>query len=443
MSAALQSWGRYPPHPQSTTPCFWRGDVGAALAQLAQRHGSLLPFGNGRSYGDSCLAASNHLLQLRPLDRVIDVDWQTGRICAEAGMTLDALIALALPRGWFVPVTPGTRFVTLGGALANDVHGKNHHVRGSFGCHVGRFGLVRSDQPPHEPPLVCSRHEHPQLYAATIGGLGLTGVVAWLELQLMPIASSLIDVTEQRFGSLSDYFALSQAMDAQHEYSVAWIDCLARGTAAGRGVYLAGNHAQDGPLAVARKRPLRVPVTPPVSACNRWSLSFFNTLYFHAHRAGPRRRQVGYESFFYPLDRVLHWNRLYGPGGFQQYQCAIPHREAEAAIAALLQAVSKARSGSFLAVLKRFGNLPSPGLLSFPLAGTTLALDFPQAGAATARLFATLDAIVREAGGRLYPAKDAHMQAEDFQAWYPAWRQCEALRDPALHSRFWQRCTAP
>ena len=177
MSAALQSWGRYPPHPQTSQPCFWRADVAGTVAAMAGRYGSLLPVGNGRSYGDSCLAASDQVLQLCALDRVISVDWNSGRICAEAGMTLDALIALALPRGWFVPVTPGTRFVTLGGALANDVHGKNHHVRGTFGCHVSRFGLLRSDR----PPLVCSATDNPALFAATIGGLGLTGVVEWVE----------------------------------------------------------------------------------------------------------------------------------------------------------------------------------------------------------------------------------------------------------------------
>jgi FAD/FMN-containing dehydrogenase len=259
----------------------------------------------------------------------------------------------------------------------------------------------------------------------------------------MPISSNLIDVTQQRFGALGEFFALADALDAQHEYSVAWVDCQTRGKAIGRGVYLAGKHAQDGPLAVARSSRLHVPATPPVSLCNRLSLGLFNSVYFHAHRAGLRRYQAGYEPFFYPLDGLLHWNRLYGPHGFQQYQCAIPERNAQAAILALLQAVAAAHTGSFLAVLKRLGAMPSPGLLSFPLAGTTLALDFPQAGEATVALFARLDAIVREAGGRLYPAKDAHMQAADFQAWYPAWRQCEALRDPAITSRFWQRCTAP
>jgi FAD/FMN-containing dehydrogenase len=437
MSAVLQSWGRYPPHAQTARACFWRSEVTATVADMAQRYGSLLPFGNGRSYGDSCLAASDQVLQLGALDRIISADWHSGRICAEAGMTLDALLALALPRGWFVPVTPGTRFVTLGGALANDVHGKNHHLRGSFGCHVSRFGLLRSDR----PALVCSPQEHPELFAATIGGLGLSGVVEWLELQLMPVRSSQMDLTQERFGALADFFAVSQALDAQHEYSVAWIDCLARGKSSGRGIYMAARHVPHGPLRVGRARTLQVAGTPPFSACNRLSVGLLNSAYFHWHRA--RHSQVDYAAYFYPLDGLRHWNRLYGPRGFQQYQCVIPQRQAQDAIQALLQVVATARSGSFLAVLKRFGERPSPGLLSFPLAGTTLALDFAEQGAATAALLQRLDCIVRAAGGRLYPAKDAHMRAADFQAWYPAWQQCEALRDPALNSRFWQRCTAP
>jgi FAD/FMN-containing dehydrogenase len=412
--------------------------VGPQLAAMARQHGTLLPFGNGRSYGDSCLAASDHVLHLRPLDRVIAANWDTGRIRAEAGMTLDKLLTLAIPKGWFLPVTPGTRFITLGGALANDVHGKNHHVRGTFGCHVPRFGLVRSDR----PALVCSAQENPDFYAATIGGLGLTGVIDWLELQLIPIRSSAIDVTHVRFDSLDEFFALSAELDGRHEYTVAWIDCLARGSSTGRGIYMAGDHAQDGPLTVAQQSSLNVPLTPPLSLVNRLSLRLFNSIYYRAHAAGRQRSRINYAPFFYPLDRVLNWNRIYGTSGFQQYQCAIHEREAPPAMHALLAAIAEAHSGSFLAVLKRFGRVPSPGLLSFPLPGATLALDFPQQGAATERLLTRLDSIVRAAGGRLYPAKDAHMQASDFQACYPRWAECEALRDPVLASRFWQRSTA-
>lgn len=437
MSETLHSWGRYPFHPQVATPCHWRADIGRTLSAMAAQHGTLLPFGNGRSYGDSCLATSDNVLHMRPLDRLIAANWQTGLVRAEAGVTLAELLAVAIPRGWFLPVTPGTQFVTLGGALANDVHGKNHHVRGTFGCHVPRFGLVRSDR----PPLVCSSQENAELYAATIGGLGLTGIIDWLELQLAPIRSSLIDVTHIRFATLDEFFALSAELDGTHEYTVAWIDCLARGKATGRGIYMAGDHAQEGPLEFARHSKLNVPFTPPISAINGLSLRLFNTAYYRRHRVGRHTSTISYEPFFYPLDRILNWNRIYGPRGFQQYQCAIPEASAAAAIHDLLGAIATAHSGSFLAVLKRFGGVASPGLISFPRPGATLALDFPHQGEITGRLFARLDAIVRETGGRIYPAKDAHMSGEDFRRSYPIWARMESLRDPALLSHFWKRVT--
>ena len=435
MNEELYSWGRYPAHPQTSKSCHWRSDIQQALNETATQRGTLLPFGNGRSYGDSCLAASDNVLHLRPLDRFISVDWQTGLMRAEAGVTLDEVLALIIPKGWFLPVTPGTQFITLGGALANDVHGKNHHVRGTFGCHVPRFGLIRSDR----DPLVCSAQENAELYAATIGGLGLTGVIEWIDLQLVPIRSSQIDATHIRFGNLDEFFALSAELDSQFEFTVSWIDCLARGKTVGRGIYMAGNHAETGPLTFATGSKLNVLFTPPISAINRLTLQLFNSAYYRIHRSGRHDSQISYEPFFYPLDRILNWNRIYGPRGFQQYQCAIPDAHSADATRELLDAIAAAHSGSFLAVLKRFGNVVSPGLLSFPLPGATLALDFPQQGEITARLFAQLDAIVREAGGRIYPAKDAHMSGEDFRAYYPEWMRLESMRDPGISSRFWQR----
>lgn len=405
------------------------------MARLAEQHGTFLPYGNGRSYGDSCLAASGHVLHMRPLNRFISADWETGLICAEAGVTLEEVLALAIPRGWFLPVTPGTKFVTLGGALANDVHGKNHHVRGTFGCHVPRFSLIRSDR----EPLICSASENTDLFAATIGGLGLTGVIEWIELQLMPIRSSQIDATHIRFGSLDEFFALSKELDHQHEYTVSWIDCLAKGISTGRGIYMAGDHTQDGPLEVDTRRKLNVPVTPPVSLINRLSLRAFNSGYYQSHKQGRHCSRIGYEPFFYPLDRILNWNRIYGQQGFQQYQCVIPEQDAPTAISKLIETISGSHSGSFLAVLKRFGNISSPGLLTFPMPGVTLALDFPNHEPETGRLFSKLDTLVREVGGRLYPAKDAHMNGEDFRAAYPEWVRLSSLRDSRSLSKFWQK----
>ncbi len=406
-----------------------------AEARASQR--TVLPFGAGLSYGDSCLAASDHVLQLRSLDRFISANWTSGVLVAEAGVTLEEILVQVIPRGWFLSVTPGTKYITLGGAIANDVHGKNHHRRGTFGRHVRRFGLVRSDT----GRLSCSPSENSNLYAATIGGLGLTGVIEWAEIQLVPIHASQVAGLTQRFDNLDEFFALSDELDGIHEFCVSWIDCTARGRRSGRGIYMAGNFAPEGSLTVETTRKIMVPLTPPVSLVNGLTLRAFNELYFRKAPRSRRLGRVGYEPFFYPLDAILKWNRIYGPTGFQQYQALIPPAEARHAIQALLSAVAKSRTGSFLAVLKRCGDVPSPGLLSFPQPGTTLALDFPQGERLTSELFPRLDAIVREAGGRLYPAKDAHWGGEDFRHAYPAWSELERLRDPAMMSRFWQRVT--
>lgn len=435
MSTPLYSWGRYPNVPQIGHSSSWRDDVPAVIGQVAEAHSSTLPYGNGRSYGDSCLSSSGHVLNMRTLNRFIEVDWQLGTVRAEAGVTLSEILAVAIPQGWFLSVTPGTQFATLGGAIANDVHGKNHHLRGTFGKHVIDFGLLREGK-----DLVCSASANAQLYSATIGGLGLTGVITWACIQLIPIRASQINSTVVRFNNLAEFFALSTELDHQHEYSVAWIDCLAKGENIGRGVFIVGDHAEYGSLDVDARGKLSVPITPPLSLINNLSLRAFNQAYWHVQPSQRKMTRTSYDPFFYPLDRILHWNRVYGRSGFQQYQCVIPDAVADIAMREVLGAIADSGQGSFLAVLKRCGDIASPGLLSFPLPGTSLALDFPQKQG-LASLFARLDRIVHDAGGRLYPAKDAHMSGSDFRRAYPAWEQLEALRDPSLNSHFWTRVT--
>lgn len=435
MKVPLYSWGRYPQAPQQSSSCTWQAQLPACFDNLVTAHGQTLPYGNGRSYGDSCLAASDSVLHMRSLDRLIDADWQRGTLLLEAGVTLAEILQVAIPRGWFLPVTPGTQFATVGGAIANDVHGKNHHVRGTFGCHVLEFGLLRHA----EEVLVCAPDSHPELFAATIGGLGLTGVITCALIQLLPIRASQIDSHVVRFNNLGEFFALSAELDPVHEYSVAWIDCLAKGSDTGRGVFIVGDHAPYGSLEVAAQKKWQVPLTPPLSLINTLSLRAFNAAYWRLHPKQSTFKRSGYQPFFYPLDGILHWNRIYGRKGFQQYQCVIPDANAEFALRDVLAAIADAGQGSFLAVLKRCGDIPSPGLLSFPLPGVSLALDFPQRESLERHLFPRLDAIVRQAGGRLYPAKDAHMSGSDFRQAYPAWEQLEALRDPTLLSRFWKR----
>jgi FAD/FMN-containing dehydrogenase len=430
----LLSWGRYPKAPQHSHAVAWR-DMTAHVLRETTDERTTLPFGNGRSYGDSCLAASGHVVHLRPMDRIIAADWERGALRAESGVTLEQILEAAIPRGWMLPVTPGTKYATLGGAIANDVHGKNHHVRGTFGRHVEAFGLLRSDG----VEIECSLTDHPELFEATIGGLGLTGIITWAAIRLIPVRSSLIDVTSIRFANLDGFFALSEELDSQHEYSVAWIDCLSRGDALGRGIFMVGDHSVHGALEIDRRKKRTVPLTPPFSPINGLTLRAFNELYYRRQRGERVWSRVSYDSYFYPLDSLLHWNRIYGRAGFQQYQCVVPSAASRDAIRDILKEISASRTGSFLAVLKRCGDIASPGMLSFPMPGASLALDFPQHDERNTRLFSVLDAIVRAAGGRIYPAKDAHMTGADFRAAYPRWQELEAVRDPALMSRFWER----
>jgi FAD/FMN-containing dehydrogenase len=436
--AFLQSWGRFPHQPQTPHAVHWPEDVPLRLTEIAMQTASgALAFGCGRSYGDSCLAASSHVLAMQPMNRILDANWETGVIVAQAGLTLADLIQIALPHGWFLPVSPGTKFVTLGGAVANDVHGKNHHVMGTFGRHVKNLLMHRSEQ----GVVQCSPNHEPALFAATVGGLGLTGVILTVELQLRRVYASDIEQRCIRFGELGEFFELSKKYDASNEYTVAWIDCLATGKNVGRGHYITGNHAQTGSLEVAPAGGLKMPIDPSFSLVNAVSLRLFNTLYYHRQRVKEVSKIASYNSFFYPLDGLLHWNKMYGKAGFQQYQCVVPPKNGREVIQALLQEISRSGTGSFLAVLKQCGAITSPGCLSFPMEGVSLALDFPERQQINGRLFDRLDALIAEAGGRLYPAKDAHMQGAHFKKAYPQWEKVEALRDPQLLSQFWKRVT--
>lgn len=394
-----------------------------------------LPFGLGRSYGDSCLNDGGTLISTAGLARFMAFDRSSGRLRCEAGVSLDAIIRLALPQGWFLPVTPGTRFVTVGGAIANDVHGKNHHRAGTFGRHVLRFELLRSDG----RRLLCSPRVNPDWYGATIGGLGLTGLITWAEIQLKPVANAYMVQETRRFRNLDEFFAIATESERDFEYTVAWVDCLARGRRLGRGAFLRANHAppQAAPLPPPRERLRSLPFPLPSWVLNRASLRGFNALYYRTRAEGTRLLHC--LPYFYPLDAIAGWNRLYGRRGFFQYQCVVPHADGGEAMARILTTISEARTGSFLAVLKTFGGTPSPGMLSFPRPGVTLALDFPNRGAPTRALLDRLDEITRAAGGAVYPAKDARMSADSFQAYFPAWRRFAEFVDPQFSSGFWRR----
>ncbi|MBH0237123.1 FAD-binding oxidoreductase [Methylobrevis albus] len=426
MSPRFESWGRLGGPAQT----------GIALAGWRTAAGSVLPYGNGRSYGDSCFNSAGALVDMRGRNRILGLDPETGVIRCEPGVMLWQIAEAAAPYGLFLPVTPGTRFVTIAGAVANDVHGKNHHRRGTLGRHVASLRLERSDRATTD----CSPTDNAALFSATIGGMGLTGIITEVALTLMRVPSLAIRQVSHRFERLDDYFELSDAHDDDHEYSVAWIDQLARGDRFGRGVLMLGDHASEGGLDATPARPLgTVPFTPPLSALNRLTLTAFNALYYGRAPMGRSEATVRWDSYFYPLDRVIGWNRLYGPRGLMQHQSVVPERGGREAVRELLSCAARHGQGSFLTVLKRFGDVPSPGLLSFPRAGYTLTLDFPHAGPRTLALMAELDAITVAAGGAVNPYKDARMSPATFAASFPNWRTLEAQRDPKILSDFWRR----
>jgi FAD/FMN-containing dehydrogenase len=414
-------------------PVAWRSDLPA----LDRLPGPVLPYACGRSYGDSCLNDGGILLDVRGLDRLIALDETSGLLRCEAGVTLAEILDLVVPRGWFLPVVPGTRWVSVGGAIANDIHGKNHHRAGTFGRHVTCFELARSDG----ERVVCSPGE--PLFEATVGGLGLTGLIVWAELRLRRVPGAGISQERIRFGSLDGFFDLA-AEDHAYEYTVAWVDCLAGGSRLGRGIYLRGDHAPldgspDSPLGPAR---VRVPVEAPGGLINRVTMRLFNEVYYRRQLRRRQRAVVPYAPFFFPLDAVADWTRLYGPGGFLQYQCVVPDAPGGGPIRTIFERISRSDEPACLGVLKRFGAAQSPGWLSFPREGITLAVDFPYRGTRTLKLLDELDAVVREAGGAVYPAKDARMSAASFAAFFPAAPRLEAQRDPKFSSSFWRRVYA-
>lgn len=432
-----RSWGRYPKiRQQKVVPVYWRDDN----VDLSHIDGTVLPYGYGRSYGDSCQNDGGTLIDIAPLNRLIAFDESCGLLRCEAGVTLAEILKVIVPRGWFLPTTPGTKFVSVGGAIANDVHGKNHHVAGTFGRHVTRFELLRSDG----ERLICSPDENAEMFRATIGGLGLTGLILWAEFRLRRVPGPFIAREQIRFGSIDEFFDISADSDQRFEYTVAWVDCLATGKHLGRGLFTRGNHAwpRSVPGKEADQRSLfTVPVDLPWFALNMVTAKIFNTLYYHSQLPKRARKVVPYDPFFYPLDAIHEWNRLYGSPGFLQYQFVVPFTHDHTVIKSIFKQISASGVVSLLAVLKVFGDVPSPGLLSFPRPGVTLALDFPYRGERTLALLDRLDRVVQDEGGAIYPAKDARMSAEGFQSFYPQWREFSQYIDPKFSSSFWRRVT--
>lgn len=432
-SKKWQSWGRVDKVQQEAI------DLTSRHQNLPDAESSSLPYGMGRSYGDSCLNEGGQILVTQKLDKIISFDRETGHIRCESGMSLAELLEIIVPAGWFLPVSPGTKFITVGGAVANDVHGKNHHHAGNFGHHVLALELLRSDG----QRLRCSPHKNNDWFYASIGGMGLTGLVTWVEFQLKKINNPYIEAENIKFENVDEFFDLCAESDRGYEYTVSWIDCLASGKNLGRGIFMRGNPA--GPdIKIPRKkksRKLTMPVDAPEFVLGSNSVRLFNKL-FYAKQFRKRKKFLShYEPFFYPLDSIHQWNRLYGKRGFFQYQCVVPYENSREPIRRILKEISKSGEGSLLAVLKIFGEKESLGMLSFPRKGVTLALDFANKGDKTESLFAALDVIVQENGGALYPAKDGRMPAKLFQQSYPRWQEFKPFIDPQFSSSFWRRVT--
>lgn len=419
----VTGWGRYPHvmaqvHTPSSHAALLRHGAGAGFQGIAR--------GQGRSYGDSALAGQ--LLYTGNVDALLNLDEERGLLHCAAGTTLEELLWLLVPRGWFLPVVPGTARVSVGGAIASDVHGKNHHIDGCFSAHVQSLSLLDGEGRVHE----CSADNNASLFHATCGGMGLTGIITSAVLRLRRISSPLVQQQVLRTRNLEETFHFLASRRDSH-YSVAWLDCMARGGQLGRSLVYLGEHVNDGDatgretqkaVAQGKRHCLSVPLTAPGWLLNRFSIGAFNSVYYRLPR--PVESRVHWQPFFFPLDRLSHWNRLYGRAGFLQYQFVLPPDTALDGIRDILERVSKAGKGSFLSVLKLLGPANN-NLLSFPMAGYTLALDF-RYQPSLLPLLDELDARVTHYGGRLYLSKDARMSCDIFRQGYPSWQDFVTLR---------------
>ncbi len=419
----ISGWGRYPGMQASILSPRSLAELSSHFQSAAGESFQGITRGLGRSYGDSSLA--NQVIQTRHLDNFISFDESTGVLCCHAGVSLGAILDNIAARGWFIPVVPGTRFVTVGGAIASDIHGKNHHIDGSFSRHLISMRLMLASG----EVINCSETEHAEIYHATCGGMGLTGVVVDASLQLRRISSAFVNQQGIKTNNLRECFDQIEAQNSAH-YSVAWLDCMAQGEDLGRALLFLGEHCSDDERDQRQKRrnpTVNIPFTTPGLLLNRYSMRLFNRLYYKAAGRPEHSSRIHYKKYFFPLDSISNWNRLYGGRGFLQYQFVLPPETAYQGIHEILCRITAAGKGSFLSVLKKFGEA-NANLLSFPTSGYTLTLDFKYE-ADLLPLLEQLDTLVLHHGGRLYLAKDARMSEAVFKSSYPRWQEFAAVRE--------------
>ena len=410
----IQGWGGYQKieatvnTPQSQSAC-----------QKEVINQTLIARGMGRSYGDSAIAEK--VLQTTYLDHLIAFDNEKGLIKVQSGVTIRELLKFIVPKGWFIAVTPGTSFVTVGGAIASDVHGKNHHINGTFCQHVKFMTVLLGTG----EMVTTSALELPDLFHATCGGMGLTGVILTATLILMPIKSAHIKCIAIRTRCIDETFEQFEVNKISN-YSVAWIDCLARGKQLGRSVLMLGEHIDSGSLVLEEEDPITIPIYTPATVLNKLTMKLFNESYYATARKN-KIRVVSLTQYFHPLDRVGGWNKLYGKNGFVQFQSVVPRDGGVDIMRKLLIKISESGTGSFLAVLKKLGE-QNDNFLSFPIDGYTLALDFKMSNDVV-KLLSELEEMVVGVGGRIYLAKDSLMSERSFKTSYPNWRKFETVRE--------------
>ena len=430
--AQISGWGNFP-----VANCIVSRPERMRSIESIQK--PMIARGLGKSYGDASLNTDRSVVLMERLNRFVDFDPRTGVLCAEAGCTLAEILQVFVPRGWFLPVTPGTKFVTLGGCLAADVHGKNHHRDGAFSEYVTEFELVLANGVRKR----CSRETDKALFWATIGGMGLTGVITTITFQLMPISSAYVEVVHHQTKNLEATLDVLDDPLLDDKYSVAWMDCLSDGEGLGRGIVMNGHHVDAGRLSKKIKDPLvlpkqkmhTIPFDFPSFTLNAYSMKAFNQLYYYFQGQKTEPFIIDYEKYFYPLDTLHQWNRIYGKKGFLQYQFVVPIETGRSALNSIFQKIVAHRCSSFLAVLKKFGP-QNEGYLSFPSKGYTLALDIPIKDSSIFPFLETIDRIVLENGGKVYLAKDARLSRENFLSMYPCfeeWHQIKSSVDPKCH----------